>query len=103
MPTNALNWKRRTLVLLVIICLALPLLAGSLYSVSAIHHSCVGHHCPICERIQALQAISLQLGRWLLLVCALLGMAHIQHCALRFRPRFSASASPLRLFMRMNN
>ena len=94
---------RRAIALLLLVALLLPLLGTGAYCVSAMHHRCTGHGCPVCERINTL---------WAILTSVLLTLAPIMLYtaglrAVQRRVRRAgcqaAAPSPVQLFVRLNN
>ena len=85
-----------------LVALVLPLLGTGAFCVSAMHHRCTGHACPICERINTL---------WALFASFMITMAPVAlytvglPTLLRRMRRagcHAAAPSPVLLFVRLN-
>ncbi len=56
------NEKRRWLALLLALCLIAFFGLSGAYFLANAHHTCTGEHCPICERMGILLALTAELG-----------------------------------------
>ena len=54
--------KRRWIALLLVLCLIAFFCLSGAYFLANVHHVCTGEHCPICEHIGILLALTAEFG-----------------------------------------
>lgn len=98
-----LNRKRRWIALLLVLCLIAFFCLSGAYFLANVHHVCTGEHCPICERIGILLALTAELGTMAVILLRLwaYGVPVAVHNLAAFFQRIETT--PIGRFDKMNN